>query len=96
MTPTEEIPFNEMCDHARRSLIVNGLTPKEWRWGADAVRAFKSHPMHNYMVACDPPLNFPKGCLLVWQDLPVFPMRANGVACVARSSYKGKIAWANP
>lgn len=86
MTPTEEVPFNEMCHHALQSCKVNGLTPKEWRWGADAVRAFRR----------DPPPSFPKGALLVWQDLPVFPMQANGVACVARSTYKGKITWVNP
>lgn len=37
----------------------------------------------------------PKGALLIWQDLPVFPMKADGVACVARSTYKGKIVWMN-
>ena len=83
MTPTEEIPFDEMCHHAMDSLLVNGLRPKEWRWGRDAVHAFRTHPMQAYMVACDPPLSFPKGALLIWQDLPVYPMRASGVACIA-------------
>lgn len=86
MTPTEEIPFEEMCHHARHSLLVNGLTPKEWRWGADVRKAFRRDPMlHNYMIACDPPPNLPKGALLIWHDLPVFPMKANGVACIARA-----------
>lgn len=82
---TAEIPFEEMCYHAKGSLLVNGLRPKEWRWGRDAVTAFRIHQLmwKPYLVQCDPPPNFPKGALLIWQDLPVFPMQASGVACVA-------------
>ncbi len=96
MTPTEEIPFEEMCHHAMDSLLVNGLTPREWRWGRDVLRSFRGNmPMIVVADATYPATPLPAGALLIWHDLPVFPMRANGVACVARSNYKGKIVWQN-
>ena len=87
MTPTEDIPLDEMCFHAKRSLKVNGLTPSEWRWGPDAVEAFRNSSMLQ-MCAGKPTTPLPKVALLLWHNLPVFPMRANGVACVAGSTYK--------
>lgn len=80
-----QTPFDEMCHHALQSCKVNGLRPKEWRWGRDAVTAFRIDQLlwKQYSVPCVPPPNFPKGALLIWQDLPVYPMQARGVACVA-------------
>ena len=96
MTPAQEIPFEEMCHHAIDSLMVNGLTPGEWRWGPDAVRAFRD--AMSMIVVADatyPATPLPSGVLLVWHGLPVFPMRANGVACVAKTACTGKIVWMN-
>ncbi len=96
MTPTEEIPFEEMCRHARHSLLVNGLTPREWRWGREVIKWFRDNmPMPVVADATYPATPLPSGALLIWHDLPVYPMRVNGVACVAHTTYKGKIVWQN-
>lgn len=89
---TAEIPFDEMCHHALQSCKVNGLRPKEWRWGRDAITAFRRYSVSSsaahgsiYAASCfhAPVSSLPKGALLIWQDLPVYPMQASGVACVA-------------
>jgi len=72
MTPS----LLELCDHARRSCMVNGLIPKEWRWGADTAAL--------YAIASQSPLGF---LPYRHQGLPVFPMAALGVACIGKKPY---------
>jgi len=72
MTPS----LLELCDHARRSCTVNGLAPKEWRWGFDASQLYAAAT------------GLPDGFLPYrHQGLPVHPMRALGVACIGKKPY---------
>ena len=70
----------ELCDHARRSCTVNGLIPKEWRWGNDIANLYAD------LIEEESPfsdIQMPKR----FQGLPVFPMQALGVACIGKKPY---------
>lgn len=77
----------ELCDHARTSCRVNGLIPKEWRWGSDVAGLYASlvreaiinGSMDIEFGAIEMPKRF--------QGLPVLPMAARGVACIGKRPY---------
>jgi len=87
MTPTNPIPFDQMCHHAEDSCRVNGLVPVAYRWGDEVLKAFRAwlitcpaHTSTNYNVL--PPM--PAGAVMIYGGLPVYRMQANGVACIGR------------
>ena len=80
MTPS----LLELCDHARRSCMVNGLVPQRWHWGYDAIL---EHLKANPPQGCPEvrvPFNQP---YTVFQGMLVFPMRSFGVACIGKKPY---------
>lgn len=82
MTPS----LLELCDHARRSCMVNGLLPREWRWGPD-VACLYANMMEEQIANGDVDgigiIDMPKR----FQGLPVMPMAASGVACIGKRPY---------
>ncbi len=70
----------ELCDHARTSCRVNGLIPKEWRWGPDVANLYAD------LVEEESPfadIQMPRR----FQGIPVVSMRALGVACIGKKPY---------
>lgn len=68
------IPVEAMCHHAEQSCRVNGLHPVAWRWGRDVRDAAKVNP-HGQMA---------NGAVAFFWGLPVYRMKADGVACIGK------------
>ncbi len=60
--------------------MVNGLVPKEWRWGGDIAKLYAELVEEEYD---DGSVDMPKR----FQGIPVLPMRASGVACIGKKPY---------
>ena len=87
MNAAEPIPFSLLCQHAIDSCQVNGLQPVAFHWGADTLSAFEEY-LQTIPMIHDPKLKpLPVGVVCTFMNLPVYRMKASGVACTGRRSY---------
>lgn len=79
-----QLSLLELCDHARRSCMANGLVPQRWHFGRDAILAHLiANPLpgnEDVTVKWNQPFT-------VFQGMLVYPMRALGVACIGKKPY---------